>query len=403
MIDVGKALEIARVNLVRQARDRTDLLLMVLLPTLMIVALGLQFGGSGRPRLGVVSPADDPAATALVDALAAGDAQLEVRLVGDEATLRSQVEHGELEAGVVIPAGFSAALRGEDTARVRYLATASPLAAGVRAQVEAAVARLGSLVTASRAAAAAGAGTFDQASAAASAAAAAPGVSVEVNWIGEPDLYAGFTQLTLGASTQLVLFMFLTSLMAATRLVATRQLGVSRRMIAGPTSAATIVMGELLGRYAVALLQAAYIVAVSAVVFGVGWGDPLAAGAIVGLFGLVCAAVALLVGAIARNADQAGAIGVFAGLALGALGGCLVPYQIMPPSMQTIARLLPHSWAVLGLQTLSTSAAEGIPGAGLGADLSMVAPNLAVLAGYAVVALALATWRFRRTIAKSPR
>jgi ABC-2 type transport system permease protein len=121
----------------------------------------------------------------------------------------------------------------------------------------------------------------------------------------------------------------------------------------------------------------------------VSWGDPLAAGAIVVLFCLVAAGAAMLVGAVARDGDQASSLGVFAGLALGALGGCMIPYQVMPPAMQSIARLIPHSWAVLGLQSLIRE----------GGGIASVAPNLAVLAGWAIVLLAPATWRFRKSIA----
>ncbi len=55
MIDPGKAIEVARVSLLRQVRDRSDLFIVFVLPTLVIVALGLQFGGDGQARLGVVA------------------------------------------------------------------------------------------------------------------------------------------------------------------------------------------------------------------------------------------------------------------------------------------------------------------------------------------------------------
>jgi linearmycin/streptolysin S transport system permease protein len=395
MIDPGKVVEIARVNLLRQIRDRSDLFFVFVLPTLVIVALGLQFGVGGRARLGVVSPVGDPDAAALVAALGAYDTELDVRSIADEAELRTEVEHGQLEAGVIIPDGFGAGLRGTTTVEIRYVGTLDALTFGIRAPVEAAVAQANALATASRIGSAVTGATFDEAAAAASQARdAVPGVTVDVARVGEPGPFAGLAEFTLGASSQLVLFMFLTSMIAATRLVATRRLGVSRRMVAGPTSTATIVAGEALGRYAVALLQAAYIVVVTAIVFGVAWGDPIAAGALIALFGVVSAGAAMLVGSAARNADQAGSIGVFAGLALGALGGCMVPYQIMPASMQAIARLLPHSWALLGLQSLI-----GRGDAGAGAGLAAVAPNLAVQAVYGAVVMGIATWRFRRTIA----
>ena len=390
MIQLGKVLAIGRINLLRQVRDRSDLFFVFVLPTIIIVALGLQFGGTSRARLGVTAPAGDPAAEALIASIAADGTTFEIRRVASEDALVDQVERGQVEAGIAIPDGFAATLQGTGTAEIRYLGTTDALAAGLEAPVQSAVAQLGAITTATRVAVSEGLAGWDAARAAATTHyGAVPGVEVSVTLVGEPGMFAGFSQFTFGASTQLILFMFLTSMTAAGRLVHTKQIGVSRRMVATPTSVWTIVAGEALGRYLVAMLQAAYIVAVTSLVFGVSWGDPLAAGAIIMVFGLVAAGAAMLVGALSENSDQASSMGVFAGLALGALGGCMIPLQIMPPVMQSIARLIPHSWAVLGLQGLVRD----------GGGFASVAPNLAVLAVYGVVLMGLAGWRFRKAIA----
>ena len=388
MIDPGKALAIARVTVTRQVRDRADLFFVFVLPTIIIIALGLQFGATSRARLGIVAPPGDAVAAQLQSLLVADETRLDVRVIATEADLRGQVERGTLEAGVVIPDDLAARLEGGDPAELRYVGTPEALTAGIRAPVEAAVAHVAAIATAARVAVDEGTGTWADAwTAAETGYARVPGVAVQVTRVGEAGLFAGFSQFAFGASTQLVLFMFLTSMAAASALVATKQLGVSRRMVSTPTSAATIVGGELLGRLGVALLQALYIVAMSALVFGVVWGDPLAVGALILAFGLVAASVAMLVGALVSNAEQASSLGVFAGLALGALGGCMVPIQVMPDLMQQVARLIPHSWALAGLQSLIS-----------GGGIDTVLPNLAVLLLFVAVLLPLAAWRFRRAI-----
>jgi len=389
MSGVTKAIEIGRINLLRQVRDRGDLFFVFVLPVIIIVALGLQFGGISTARLGVVSPPGDAAAAALVTALRDADLEFDIREMPDEAALRTAVETGTVEAGVVIPEGYGAALGGTGVVEVRYLGTPENVTAGLRAPVEAAVTNQAMTVAAARAAVRVGAGTY---------AAAAPiadglrdgvaGVTVTTTQVGEPGPFAGFGQFTFGAQSQLVLFMFLTSMTAAGRLVLTRKLGVSRRMVSTPTSIPTIVGGEALGRIGVALLQGVFIVVLTALLFNVSWGDPVAAAAIVLTFGLVGAGVALLIGAIASNADQASSLGVFAGLALGALGGAMVPLTYMPESMRTLANLIPHSWAIRALQSLVRD----------GGGLASVAPDVAVLLGYGIVLMALASWRFRKAI-----
>jgi len=155
MNTLGKVLAITRVNLVRTVRDRSATFFMFVLPVIIIVALGIQFGGSQRARLGVVAPTGDPFADAIVESLDAGEAGVpfEIRSVADVGTLRSFVERGNLDGGLVIPADFAATLDGSGTATLRYVGTTESLTAGLRPAIEAAVGRQAMLVTAARAAA----------------------------------------------------------------------------------------------------------------------------------------------------------------------------------------------------------------------------------------------------------
>lgn len=388
MSGLRKIAAIARVNLLRQVRDRSNTFFVFVLPTIIVLALGLQFSGAGKVRIGVVVPAGDALAAELVAALEADETGFEVRPIADAATLRDQVERGFVELGLVVPDGYSAALDAGTQVRVDVLGTPEAGTTVVRATVEAALGRQAAVALAARIAAEAGAGPVDAARAAADAAYdTVAGVDVTVRRIGETSPFAGAGQFEFGAQTQLVLFMFLTSMTAATGLVLSKNLGVSRRMFSTPTGAATIVAGEAAGRFAVALLQGTYIVAVSAIAFGVRWGDPIAATALVLAFALVCAAVAMLVGAVSRNADQAGSLGVAAGLALGALGGAMVPATFMPPFMLTLAQAIPHYWAIDGLGRLSR-----------GAGFGEVALDISVLAAYGAAIMVLAAWRFRRSL-----
>lgn len=388
MSGLAKVLSIAQVGLLRQVRDRSSAFFVFVLPTIIVFALGLQFGGGGQARIGVVVPAGDALAQELVTALEAAETGFDVRLTNDPVGLRDDVERGFVELGLIVTDGFGAALAAGTPATVEILGTAEAATTGVRATVEAALGRQAAIALAARIAADRGAGPWTAAqTTAAGAYDDVPGVDVTVTIAGEPSPFAGVGQFEFGAQTQLVLFMFLTSMTAATSLVLSKKLGVSRRMLSTPTAATTIVAGEALGRLAIALLQGVYIVGVSAIVFGVRWGDPVAATLLVLSFALVCAAAAMVVGAISRNADQAGAFGVMAGLALGALGGAMVPASFMPPFMLTIAQAIPHFWAIDGLGRLAK-----------GADLATIGLDVAVLAVYGTALMLFAAWRFRKSI-----
>jgi len=382
------ALAIAQVNLTRLLRDRTSLFFIFLLPVVLIIVLGIVYGGRTAPRLGIVAIDAGQLGSDLVADLRAGEMQLEIKEFADRAALADAVEQGTIEMGIVIPAGYDGTLRGGGTADIAIVSQPTGLLA-LQQGVAAAIARQSAQVKAARLAEQQG-GSFDAALAGArEAQRTLPGVEVAVVDVGERIFPEGIGMFSLGAQSQLVLFMFLTSMTAATQLILTRQLGVSKRMFSTPTSAAMIIAGETLGRFAVAMVQGVFIVLVSALLFGVSWGDPIGATLLVVSFALVGTGVAMLIGSFAHNVDQAGTFGVFAGMLLGFLGGAMIPIEVFGEPLRSIAHFTPHAWAIDGFRSLVFD----------GADPVELAPILAVLLAFALVPLAIAVLRLRRTLA----
>ena len=100
------------------------------------------------------------------------------------------------------------------------------------------------------------------------------GVTVTSRTVGE-SVFEEFENLgtfDLGAHQELVLFVFVTSMAGSAALIQTRQYGVSRRMISTPTPIGTILVGETIGRFGVAITQGLYIMLGTLIVFGVEWG-----------------------------------------------------------------------------------------------------------------------------------
>lgn len=385
-----KVLAIAWANLVRLQRDRLGLFFIVLLPIILVLVLGLQFGSSFSPRIAV--HADEPGE--LGEELIAGFGRIQpeawdvVRM--DEAAVRDAVERGSVDAGLVLPDRYDARLRDGETVEVRYIGPEGTVAVALETAIGAEVARQAAAVSAARLAADELGGSVDeQLATVVEVRSSLPELEVATQTAGSETFPRSLLGFALGAQSQLVLFVFLTSLTGATQLILTRTLGVSRRMLSTPTSAATIVAGEALGRFGVAMIQALIIVIASAVAFGVAWGDPLGAAAIVMAFSLVGAGAAMLVGAVAGNAEQASALGVVAGLVLGAIGGAMVPPEVFPETMRTISRATPHAWALDGLRALAVD----------DATLAGVLPQVGVLLTFAAVLLTLAAWRLRASLA----
>ena len=384
-----KALAIAWANLVRTSRDRQGLFFILLLPMILIVVLGITYGGQGSARVGVTDADGGPFARELATDIAAStEARIEVRSYGTGADLRDAVARGFVDFGLAIPAGYDGALRSGGTASVEYEAPPTTASGAVRSTVERAVAAQSALVRAARFAAAQNGVSFDQALAVArSNRASAPGVAVVVESVAT-SATAGVSGFSLGAQSQVILFMFLTALTGAVELITTRQLGISRRMLSTPTSVRTIILGEGIGRVGLALFQGSFIVIASALLFNVSWANPVATAAIIVVFSFVAGGAALLIGAIAANASQAGAIGPALGMLLGLLGGTMVPAEVFPEAMRTASHLTPHAWAMDAFRGLLVR----------GETLVDILPQLAVLAGFAVVLMSLAVWRFRRAL-----
>ena len=213
-------------------------------------------------------------------------------------------------------------------------------------------------------------------------------VAVAVTTTGEALFPEGYTGSDLGAASQLIVFTFLNALTAAAALVETRSLGVTRRMLATPTPARTIIAGEALGRVAIALLQGLIVIVGSALLFGVRWGDPLGAAALLCAFALVSGGAGLLLGALCRTLQQSTGAGILLGLGLAAFGGCMVPIEFFSPTLRTVAFATPHGWANDAFAVLTRH----------GGNFLTVLPHLAVLLAFALVLFALGTWRLRRAV-----
>ena len=388
-----RAWVIARNELVRMFRDRSNIFFVFLLPLLLVVFIGAQFGGGQETRLGVVAPPGDASADVLIEELEA-IAGITVAGFDDAVALRDDVDRGLLAAGVVVPDGYDASLRSVTPTTVRFIGRPDATTASLQALVQAAVA--------------------DQAAPGQAAAIAAepldadPGelrevalelrdevaaIEVTAEQLGTDELaeeFSGLGQFDLGASSQLLLFTFLTALFGSAALIQTRQYGVARRMVSTSTPMYVIVIGQSGGRFLVALTQALYIVVASLLLFGVDWGDPLATGVVVLLFSAVAAAAGLLIGATLRNDSQASGLALGLGLGAAALGGSMVPLEIFPDTMRAVARITPHAWA-------NEAMAEIVRRDG---TLGDVLPQVGVLAAMAVVLLAIGSYALQRTLTR---
>ncbi|MGW0806380.1 ABC transporter permease [Nonomuraea sp. NPDC002799] len=383
---------IAWINLVRLFRDRTNIFFVVIFPIVLITVLGLSFGSGFGPRLGVAG-GTGPHGAELVAALERSG-RMEVTRLGSDAEARTAVEQGGLSGALLIPEGYDRALESFTPITLPYVGRNEPDALTLGAVVRSVITQV---TMPARAAAYVRDGSFDDLVARIEAV-SVPGVTVAATTTGPTTgpttgsaaVSGSVTGFDTAAGSQLLLFVFLTSLTGAATLIETRRLGVSRRMYATPVSSGAIVLGEAAGRVGVALLQGLIIMLGSGLLFGVGWGDPLGAAALLLMFALVGGGAGTLLGAALRTEQQAVALGLLAGLGLAAVGGAMVPIEVFSATMRQVAHVTPHAWALDGF-------AELLRRDGTIAD---ILPQLGVLAGYAAVLFALGAWRLRAALTR---
>lgn len=385
-------LAITRAASRRLLRDRTALFFLLVLPVVLIVIVGTVAHAVTGFRVAVL----DRDATAASRSLIADLRQtpgLHLSTAGSLASLERAVARADVDVGVVIPDGLGAAGPASATATIRLLAEpANGTQQAASAAVAPVIARAGSRVQAAQFAtryASSYRANLGRANALAPSTAA-----VELRRSVVPatarTLPSGYEY---SAPTELVLFVFLTAVAGGAALIETRRLGMLERMAAAPIGAATIILGESLTYVAIALAQSLLLVGIGALAFGVSWGDPLGAGALVLVWCLVGAGAGMVAGTLFRTPEQASAIGPVVGIAFGMLGGCMWPLAIVSPVMRTLGHLTPHAWAIDAWTTLL---------AGHG-DIGAIGWQLGVLALCALALFLIAALRLRRAIAAGAR
>lgn len=377
------ALAFASVLLRRTLRDRTSVFFMVLLPVLIILIIGTMVQNAGGLRVGLIGTPQGVLATSLATDL---EDVGPVRTFADDVSARTALRRGEIEALVLIPADLDQRLLAGSKVDVPVLAGGAETSqAATRAAVAAAVGRHAERVQAAAfAAQIAGGDLLNQLPRATVLQDASPRIAVRTENVstGSDFLPTGFGY---SAPTMLVLFVFINSLAGGAALIQTRRLGIHARALAAPIRTRDLVVGELLGYLVLALVQSALIIAIGSLLFGVSWGNPLAAGALVLIWALVGTGAGVLSGSVFRTPEQAAAIGPAIGIGFAMLGGCMWPLEIVPPLVRAAGHVTPHAWVMDGWITVLSR----------NGGLTDILTQLLVLAAFATALVTTATWRLR--------
>jgi ABC-2 type transport system permease protein len=367
-------------NLRRLLRDPIMLFTTLALPFMVILVVGIALGGSqNRLNTGVVSHAGDSVAGALVTSLKSSSA-LQVTTFDSDAALDRAVRLGQVDAGIVIPDGYGPALEDGRTPVVRFVTTPDQTsAASIRSVFSSILSGQTGVIQAAE---------FSHAHTGRPQAAEQQRAQGLTGGIAVPSVQSTAVGAASGqalgfdytAPSNLVLFIVITSLTSAAALIDTRVRGITSRMFAMPLTRATILFGELLGRFLVAAAQAVVILLFSSLVFRINWGDPAGVALVTLALCVFGGALGMAVGFGARTMAQAISFGPPLGVVLGMLGGCMWPLSIVGSPLRAVGHVTPHAWAMDAYLKLINDRA----------GVSAVLPEVGVVAGFAVLVLLIA-------------
>jgi ABC-2 type transport system permease protein len=394
---MAKIIAIAWKDTLLTFSSRSQLLFFIILPVVFTYLLVIAFAGNqegGRVALAIVDQDGSQLSAALIEALSAGGTAAPQVLPEEEAAERFAGE--EVPALLTIPAGFEASLLNGRPATVDLQEAVNDFSAQAAGQaVERAVAAVSrplligqSAVTAmegqqpfesdqARAAA------FQESVALAQGALATTPERVSLTWAAAGSDYDPVAQASVG---QLVTWVFIPLLSASVLFAGERRRGTLQRLVVSPARKSTFLLGAVGGQLGQALVQMALLVVFGVYVMKVDWGHSVPALAVMlVVFGLASVALGVTLGTFVKTESQASNLSIASGMAMALLGGAWFPMEIFPQGAQTVAKFLPTTWAMQGLNELV------MRGGGM-ADILLPA---AVLGGFAVVFLVIGAWRFR--------
>jgi ABC-type multidrug transport system permease subunit len=184
----------------------------------------------------------------------------------------------------------------------------------------------------------------------------------------------------------LVMFVLMTMVFSGAVITVERQTGVLRRYAYTPAGKTIVLVGKLLGRMFVAFIQIAFLLLVGKLVFHISLGTSTGALVLVmAAFAFCTGAFGMFFGSLFRNPEQMAALSIIATMTMSALGGCWWSIELVPRAFKIAAFFFPTGWAMDGIHKIIS----------FGYGMSAVAMNVAVLAGFGVVFVLLASWKLK--------
>ncbi|MCY3784083.1 MAG: ABC transporter permease [Chloroflexi bacterium] len=392
------ALVIAGKDLRQRARDRSVYVFAIVAPLGLAAIFGFVFNpisdADFTATFAVANVDQGPLAAPLVDGVLGGladdgnvnlvhaaSAEEATRLVEGDGERADQ----DVDAAIIIPAGFSARVQTGQPAELRVVQNANASLASTLAlaivqeyarQLDYVQGALTTVISSDPAR------LVDAAAIAERAGATPSPVSVQ-------DVSATIKQLdstTFYAAGLATFFLFFTVQFGVNSLLEERHAGTLSRLLAAPVPKGSIILGKAMTAFGLGVVSMLIMIVATSFILGADWGNPVGVALLVVAATASAIGVMAMVSALARTSEQGAVFSSIAAVVLGILGGTFFPINQAGGVLASLRFVAPHAWFLQGLGDLA------------GGALGDIVPGVAALLVFTVVTSGIALVLLRRRL-----
>ena len=375
-------------DLMELFRNKLGLIMLVLMPIFMMSMVGFIYPSDAsisHVSVALVNEDKGDGSAMLIMALEKMNNSTEMMTMTNASSLnevRDMIQRGEVEGGIVIASNFTSSLMNGKQGTITIVTDQSNPQTSMLLQtaLNKVFEQIGTLVAEQNVQ---GLGVNEG-----NSLAVVKPYSVQTEGA-VPGHFSYFDFIAPGIMAMTVMMSVMTGLPAA--ISHEREVGTLDGMMAAPISRLAIILGKTLAQTARGLLQGILILTLAVALFGV-----TIHGSILLVFALLLLGVFSFVGlgvvitSFAKDQETAMMIMMTLMFPMMFLSGVFFPIQQMPWYMQDISKFLPLTYAATALRKVMV----------LGAGVSMITTELAVLIGFGVVMTAIAVPVFRRAMTR---
>ncbi len=386
------AMIIGTKDLRQRLRDKSAIVMAVIAPLSLAFILNATLGSAveeTRFEFAVINEDNADlgfAFVSLMEKLEADDVATIVPVTSRD-ELEDLVVDGSLNAGFIVPSGFSEKVQSGQAAELIVIgdrnapisvSVAKAIAKGFASNVD-----YVGIAVASAATATGGQINLDQV--AGRAQAVEPPISISTS----SEEGRGFDLTTYYAISLSVFFLFFTVQFGVLSLIEEAEAGTLPRLQSAPISPAAIIVGKLASSLVLGVASMTVMVVATTYLMGAEWGDPLGIVVFILLGALAGVCTAAVVASVAKTAEQASAYGSMVAVVLGLLGGAFFPLSEASGLIGSLSYISPHRWIL-----------EGFRGVSYGEPVSALGTPLLAITIFILVTGTAGLWATTKGVAK---